>query len=784
MKKYFLLQLKRAARFLAWGLCVVLVLFGCMSLVYNAMVMAETSADETENSRIQIAVVGTGQSIFLQWGLAAMQFDSTAMSLELVAMDEDEAIDALMRGEIAAYFVFPENFVDDAMYGDVHKLRFVSTVGATGLVSIVKDEIVSIADDILVACENGSYGVGVAVEENGSPETYGKHVNDLALEYVDFLVDRSKMYRIVNVPQNSIPFDRYMLGGLTVLMLMLSALPFAPLYIRSDQSLFRVLRARRVGPVKQAAAEFLAYFAAMTVLLAVVAGVLHLGGLLPEGVTWGKTFASALPVVCMITSLAYCVYALSDHLIGGVLLGFFMTLALSFIGGCMYPLQFFPLSVQRMAALLPTGLARQSLIGCFMGTGPAAVWPLLAYSAAFLAVAMIARACRAGKVRGEAVSKTKRILSWALLLWKRLYKKVTFVLLLVMIPVLVLGYGITAQEESGMLTVALATRGDSPDALTRVFWDDLHGSNLVLFVECTSPEEAEQMVREGTANTAWIFNDHLEESIYDFVAKRTSQNSFITVVEPENRVLLMLLREVLSGKLFPYCTDTLYLQYIRENAPELDHVSDETLLGYYEDAALSDGLFVTTDVEGNAVETSLEDQGYLMTPVRGMLAVVVVLAGLATAMYYIRDEENGTFAWMAQRRKPLMELGCQIISVVNVLVVVLVALAVTGQTVHWGREALLAVLYAACVAAFAMLVRRLAGGIRGLGMVTPLLVVVMLVVCPVFFDLGMMRQLQLLLPPTYFVIAAYNSTYLLYMLAYTAVSLVLCRLIDHFRHAD
>lgn len=400
MRKYFLLQLKRAARFLAWGLCVVLVLFGCMSVVYNAMVIAASSEETAEQSRLQIGVVGTGQSIFLEWGLAAMQFDSTAMSLELVAMEEDAAIQALQQGDIAAFFVFPENFVEDAMYGDVHKLRFVSTVGSTGLVSVVKDEIVSIADDILVACENGSYGVGVAVEENGSPETYGKHVNDLAMEYVDFLLDRSKMYQVVSVEQNSIPFDRYMLGGLTVLLLMLSSLPFAPLYIRADQSLFRVLRSRRVGPIKQTGSEFLAYFAVMSLLLAAVCTVLYLGGLLPEGVSLWETFLHALPVLCMVASLSYCIYTMSDHIIGGVLLAFFVMLALALVGGCMYPIQFFPLSVQQLAKILPSGLARQSMIGCFMGKPTADLWPLLAYSAGFLAIAMGMRAYRAGKVRG------------------------------------------------------------------------------------------------------------------------------------------------------------------------------------------------------------------------------------------------------------------------------------------------------------------------------------------------------------------------------------------------
>lgn len=400
MKQYFLLQLKRGSRFFLWGLCVVLVLFGCLSLVYRAMVTTEAEEIAGETKKIRIAVVGTAQDQYLQWGLAAMQFDSTAMSLELVPMEEPAAMDALLRGNIAAYFVFPENFVDDAMYGDVNKLRFVGTSGATGLVSIVKEEILSIADNILISCESGSYGVGDALDDNGSPESYGEHVNALALEYVDFLFDRSKMYQVETMTQDSVPFDRYMLGGLTVTLLLLSCLPFAPLYIRKDHSLFRMLRARRVGTAKQTLAEFGAYFAVMAALLAIVVTVLHLSKLLTEGVSGISAFVGALPVLLMVTALTYCLYAMSDHIITGVLLSFVVILALCLIGGCMYPIQFFPMTVQQLSAVLPTGIARESLTGCFMGTGATGTAALVAYSAAFVGIAIAARAYQTGKVRG------------------------------------------------------------------------------------------------------------------------------------------------------------------------------------------------------------------------------------------------------------------------------------------------------------------------------------------------------------------------------------------------
>lgn len=401
MGKYFVMQLKRAARFVPYGLCVVLVLFGCLGMVYQAMVAAQEAENAEQTAKIRVGIVGTAGDKYMQWGLAAMQFDSSAMSIQMAQMEESEAVSALEQGEIAAFVVFPENFVDEALYGNVQQLRFVSTVGATGLVSIIKEEVTVIVERVLVACESGSYGVGEALSDNGYGNLWGKHVNGLALEYVDFLFDRSKVYHVQTITQeNFVPFDRYMLGGLTVLLLMLACLPFAPLHIRSDRSLSRLLRSQRVGAGCQVLAEFGGYVAGLSVLLAAVAAVIGFAGVMPEGIAAWKVFFGALPALVMIAALTYLLYSLSDHLIGGVLLTFFTVLALCFIGGCMYPISVFPVTVQSLAAVLPSGVARQSVTACIQGEAPTDIWALLGYSAAFLAIAAAVRSRKTGKVRG------------------------------------------------------------------------------------------------------------------------------------------------------------------------------------------------------------------------------------------------------------------------------------------------------------------------------------------------------------------------------------------------
>ncbi len=365
------------------------------------------------------------------------------------------------------------------------------------------------------------------------------------------------------------------------------------------------------------------------------------------------------------------------------------------------------------------------------------------------------------------MKKMKRLLTWAWLLNKRLFRKPTFLVILLLIPVLVFGYGFVAGEDSGMVTIVLAQEGKDP--LAEQTMKDLMGSSkLILFLEAESAQEAVDLVAHGKADAAWIFPEDMQQRAAEFAEQPDEDNAFVRVVQREEKVMLMLTREVLGGKLMDICAETIYLNFVRAQLPEMKDATDEELLELYNSTSLSGELFSFEQTDGTKVDKENAD-GYLMTPVRGLLGVVIVLCGMATAMYYVHDSRIGTFAWLPVRLLPAAELGCQMVSAVDVCLVALISLLSVGLTGPLGQEILVLVLYSLCVAVFSMLLRRLCGSIRSLGVMMPLLVVVMLLVCPVFFDLGALRAAQFLFPPTYFINAMYNSKYLLYMMAYICV---------------
>ncbi len=362
---------------------------------------------------------------------------------------------------------------------------------------------------------------------------------------------------------------------------------------------------------------------------------------------------------------------------------------------------------------------------------------------------------------------------WLLLLSKRLYKRVTFLVILILLPVSLLGYGAVASQDSGMLTLALAAE-DPADPMAVQILDELkNSSQLLRFRICQTPQEAQNLVTAGKADAAWIFPAQMQHRLAAFVASRSSRDAVVRVVQREETIMLRLAREKLSGTLFSYGARQLYLDYLREHVPELNALSDAALMDYYNQVRIDGNLFQFSDIYGNE-----KKQNYLLSPIRGLLAIVVTAGALASAMYFLQDSRHGTFSWVPQRRLFLVELGCQMVSGGNLTAAALLCLALTGQAAGLVRELLVMLLFCLGCAAFSMLLRRLCGNLAALGILLPVVVVIMAVVCPVFVDLNSLRALQYLFPPTYYIGAASTNAYLGYLAVYTAVCLAGCWVLD------
>ena len=388
MGKYFLLQCKRIARFLPGALLAMLVLLSGLLAAFS--VATQRSAASAESEKIKIAMVGTAGDTMLQIGLAALKnFDSTQFSMEIVEMTEPEARKALAQGSIGAYVVIPENFVEEATYGRILPLKFVSTVGAASMVSVLKSEVTEMVSLLLLESQRGIYGMQEAMRDENIGKR-GQHMEMLAFEYVECILARDRVYSLEELGiADALGIMDYLLCGFFVLFLLLACLPFASFMIRRDMALSRMLVSRGRSALGQILCDFAAYLICMLIL---VLPMPALAAIIVPGGLRGLSLQYILPVAFLVCAFTFLIYTLASELISGVLMEFFLALALCFVSGCLYPVHFFPVGVQKVAGWLPTGAAR-SFLSCSITeekTGLAG-WLILGYSLVFLLTAILVR---------------------------------------------------------------------------------------------------------------------------------------------------------------------------------------------------------------------------------------------------------------------------------------------------------------------------------------------------------------------------------------------------------
>lgn len=408
MIKYFYLQQKRAMKVFPLFLAIALILLLGVGLIFMGLMQIFNNGEDDQ--RFKIGLAGDTDNSYIQWGVAAMQtFDESRFSMEFVEMTETEAESALQKGEISAYVVLPEAFMDKAVHGEVEPVRYVTTPGMVGIGTLFKNEITQAITDIVVYAQKGTYGIGEAMTDNGLDSMANDGIYRLSLEYVDLVFHRAELYSLEELGVASgLSMTEYFVCGISILLLMLLGIPYATVYIKRDHSLHCLLTSRGYSAGGQLFCEYLTHLVSLQMLIAAILMLFTIGGklagfqeLLSSGI-WIPFALRLIPVMIMLAAFNIMIFELSDNMVSGVLVHFFASISLCYLTGCMYPIYAFPKTVQKLAAFLPTNLARVCLSGAFH-EGAAAVWGVvgvIGYAAAFVGIAVAVRIRKTVNKRG------------------------------------------------------------------------------------------------------------------------------------------------------------------------------------------------------------------------------------------------------------------------------------------------------------------------------------------------------------------------------------------------
>lgn len=374
---YLELQVKRIGKVFPAMMMTTLLLTGGMWLFVH-MLMDMESSDE-QKKKVQVGIVGDVEDNYLGMGIYALQtMDNSRFVIDFHNMTEEEARRDLEAGKLSVYVRIPDGFLESVLRGENKPITYVTAAGASGLGSVLMEELTETISGLLCESQSAIYGMQSLMTEHGLDEQLGTMTDNLNLQYIQFIFNRDRLYEleILGTP-GGLSIEGYYLCAIIVLFLMLWGINGSILFGKRDMELSRILAAGNVRAAGQTTGEFAAYMIFMSIGFFTAAGILAVAGRMAslsvgewKLAGYGDVFLfllETLPVICMFSAMQLFLYELVSGTVNGVLLQFVCAVCIGYLSGCFYPIWFFPESVQKIAGILPGGVGVSYLGSCLQG---------------------------------------------------------------------------------------------------------------------------------------------------------------------------------------------------------------------------------------------------------------------------------------------------------------------------------------------------------------------------------------------------------------------------------
>jgi ABC-2 type transport system permease protein len=365
---------------------------------------------------------------------------------------------------------------------------------------------------------------------------------------------------------------------------------------------------------------------------------------------------------------------------------------------------------------------------------------------------------------------------WCLLTEKRLLKKISYIAVLLILPILVLGLQRGSTEEAGMVSIGLYTPAEEGSLSDKVLQRFLTEKSVLRFYRYQEEAEALKALNSQKVDAIWILPENLEADL-ERLAKRGALKPIVRVIEREDDIALTFTREVLCSKIFPEYVYAVYREHLQKRLG--DRVpSEEELFAAYDRRHWKGSLLQAMYMDGS--EGSKES--YFLAPIRGLLVIWLVLAGFAAILYQKMDESRGVYDGIPGRKKIRYALGLQTVVLFNGGIIYLLACKILGVFTTLGWELLLLVLLQIMIALFCTAIGLLVDRIEAIGIMIPIMTLLMVALCPIFINIRRFWVIQSIMPPYLYLKALHGTNYLKFMLLYLLGGVVVCAVLNRMKY--
>lgn len=324
-----------------------------------------------------------------------------------------------------------------------------------------------------------------------------------------------------------------------------------------------------------------------------------------------------------------------------------------------------------------------------------------------------------------------KILMWFLLSCKRQLRHGFFIMILLLMPVMLFAFSQIEKQDSGKIRIGVFSedREIVPEIIDKLLEQD----GMFQFYICDSQQMLKDDVAARRAECGYEFVDDFKEKLDRRKFKRS-----IRVYSAPSTIMADLSKEVVFASVIEVYGEDILEQFVEGNElfTAFDEIQIKEDLGQiYEKQRSGGGTFSfryetwsTQPIEGSVARIAF--------PVRGMLAVYLMIIGVFSAVSLLKDEQRGLFIALPFGYGLPCKLAVLAAPVCLAGISALITLFVTANDRGIIKELTVLVIYLAMTVVFSYLLKMIVKDQVLLCGLIPVFILASLIICPVFIDIS------------------------------------------------
>jgi len=362
-RAYLKVQIKRLLRVLPMA-----VLFNFIMILGICAIFVFTIAIQSRGEkRIGVGVVGNIENKYMKLGVEMLNnMDASRFSVKFESLDEEKAKKALREGRIAGYFKIDKDFIEGLENGENRPVIYVSSSG--GLMNELSKEVASVFSVLIVNSERVIYAVDEYLSEHKNVYDRETANTELNMSLLKNVFTRGKIYNIeTKALTGEVSVKDNYICAMIIILIALSGVGLGSLLSGKKDTLQEVLKSRGLSYISSIICELITVTLYILILIIFGFGIflLAINFLQDESFIspdYFEFFCNIFAVSIMFASMHLFIYELIYQRVTAVLMEIILGISLCYIGGCIYPLSFFPDIIQKISVFLPSTAGKNILI--------------------------------------------------------------------------------------------------------------------------------------------------------------------------------------------------------------------------------------------------------------------------------------------------------------------------------------------------------------------------------------------------------------------------------------